>query len=108
LVVDEICLESLDQPCGAVAKFVQRAFQSDLSAEEIKELGGPREADSEWEDGVTENEFENVGWMYMETTDYVAFQHRLVSPENWEDEYVRPPQLRRSDPFERAPGSWRR
>lgn len=110
LVVDEICLESLDQQCGAVVKLVQRVegdADDGYSKEEIEEIG-PRKEYSEWEGGITEGEFENVGWMYIETSDYVAFQDRLVDAGNWEDEYLRPPRLRFLDGFESAPGSWRR
>ncbi|KAM3433148.1 hypothetical protein NHJ13734_006585 [Beauveria thailandica] len=109
LVVDDICLESLDQACGPVVKLVQAAghegLDYSLSAEEIQERG-PKEEDSEWEGGLTEDEFENVGWMYIETSDYAVFQEYLAEPENWEDEYLRPPKLRSLDGFEDAPGSW--
>ncbi|KAM3448369.1 hypothetical protein MY3296_007853 [Beauveria thailandica] len=109
LVVDDICLESLDQACGPVVKLVQAAghegLDYSLSAEEIQERG-PKEEDSEWEGGLTENEFENVGWMYIETSDYAVFQEYLAEPENWEDVYLRPPKLRSLDGFEDVPGSW--
>lgn len=108
LVVDDICLESLDQACGAVVKLVQAAGHEgpdhSLSAEEM----GPKEEGSEWEGGFTEDEFENVGWMYMETSDYAVFQEYLAEPSNWEDEYLRPPKLRGLDGFKDVPGSWRK
>ncbi|KAK2611935.1 hypothetical protein QQS21_002041 [Conoideocrella luteorostrata] len=111
LVIDDICLESLDQDCGAVVKLVQGDYRGDAdggySADEIEELG-PRKEDSEWEGGITESEFENVGWMYMETTEYPGFQDQLADPGDWEDQYLRPPQMRLQDGFENAPGSWRR
>lgn len=109
LVVDDVCLESMDQPCGPVVKLVQKAGfgEDNYTAEEIEELG-PKQEDSVWEGGVTESEYENVGWMYIEVSDYVAFQERLCDPGNWEDQYLRPPQLRLQDGFEDAPGSWRR
>lgn len=111
LVVDEICLESLDQECGAVVKVVQRAGHASegdsYSAEEIQEMG-PRQEDSDWEGGVTESEFENVGWMYMETPDYAAVNERLADPGDWEDHYLRLPQLRSLVGFKDTPGSWRR
>ncbi|EFY94084.1 hypothetical protein X797_012184 [Metarhizium robertsii] len=115
LVVDDICLESVHQKCGPVVKLVQRAGHEDADADddsylaqEIEELGGPRLADSDWEGGISENEFENVGWMYMETSDYVDLQESLVQASNWEDHYLRPPQMRWLDGFEDTPGSWRR
>ncbi|OAA59259.1 hypothetical protein ISF_06194 [Cordyceps fumosorosea ARSEF 2679] len=111
LVVDDICLESLDQACGPVVKLVQAPGHEgqdySLSVEEIQEMG-PKEEDSEWEGGLTESEYENVGWMYMETSDYAVFQEYLAEPSNWEDEYLRPPKLRSQDGFEDAPGSWRK
>lgn len=108
LVVDDICLESLDQACGAVVKLVQAAgHRGSLSAEEIQEMC-PKEEGSEWEGGLTEDEYENVGWMYIETSDYAVFQEYLAEPSNWEDEYLRPPKLRSLDGFEDVPGSWRK
>ncbi|KAK3186064.1 hypothetical protein K4F52_005288 [Lecanicillium sp. MT-2017a] len=111
LVVDDICLESLDQACGAVVKLVQATGHEDpdqrLSAEEIQKMG-PKDEHSEWEGGLTEGEYENVGWMYIETSDYAVFQEYLAEPSNWEDEYLRPPKLRSLDGFEDTPGSWRK
>ncbi|UNI19586.1 hypothetical protein JDV02_005766 [Purpureocillium takamizusanense] len=113
LVVDDICLESMDQACGAVVKAVQRTWSAErdeggrYSVEEIQELG-PIQDDSVWEGGLTESSLENVGWMYMETTDYVSSLESLSQPGNWEDEYLRPPQLRWQEDFDDAPGSWRR
>ncbi|KAK5996639.1 hypothetical protein PT974_01976 [Cladobotryum mycophilum] len=97
LVVDEVCLESMDQECGPVVKIVQRTgFGGEgYSAEEIEELG-PIQEDS------------NVGWMYMEVDNYVSLLETLSQPGNWEDGYLRPPQLRLQGGFEDAPGSWRR
>ncbi|OAR02947.1 hypothetical protein LLEC1_06676 [Akanthomyces lecanii] len=111
LVVDDICLESLDQACGAVVKLVQAAghegLDHSLSAEEIQEMG-PKEEGSEWEGGLTEDEYKNVGWMYIETSDYAVFQEYLAEPSNWEDKYLRPPKLRSLDGFKDVPGSWRK
>ncbi|KAK2590533.1 hypothetical protein QQS21_011783 [Conoideocrella luteorostrata] len=114
LVVDDICLESLDQACGGVVKFVQVGHGDEdvesLSADEIEEMG-PKEEDSNWEGGVTESEFENVGWMYMQTGNYVVFQEYLADPDNWEDQYLRPPRYWHGDVedwFVGAPGSWRK
>lgn len=112
IVVDDICLESISQDCGAVIKLVQGAgpdeFEPSLSTIEIEEMGGPLQDDSLWEGGLTENEFENVGWMYYDPVEYVILQDRLAMASNWEDEYLRPPLLRDQDGFEDAPGSWRR
>lgn len=112
LIVDEICLESLDQDVGPAVRLVQRAGrvsgEPPLSEEDIEEMGGPRDEDSEWEGGMTEDEFENFGWMYMQTSDYAVFQESLSNPSDWEDQYVRSPMMGWLDGFEDTPGSWRK
>ncbi len=88
LVIHDICLESLDQACGAVVELVQAAghggLDHGLPAEEIQEMS-PKEEEEEWEGGLTEDEYENVGWMYMETSDYAVFQEYLGERSNGED-----------------------
>lgn len=111
LVVDDVCLETMDEDYGPVVKIVQGGLSGPrwepYSAEEIEEEG-PIQEDSMWEGGVTECEFENVGWMYMEVCDYVVVQERLSDAWNWEDQYLRPPQLRIEDGHGYALVPWRR
>lgn len=92
-----------------MVKIVQRAVSGEegYSTDEMEELG-PIQEDSVWEGGATESDLENVGWMYMEVDDYVSLLESLSQPGDWEDEYLRPPQMRWRDDFEDAPGSWRR
>ncbi len=115
LVIDEICLESLDQRCGPVMKLVARpsdnySYIDGATEEEIEEMGGLRLENSRWDGGETEWEDENVGWMYISDCEYVSYVELLSQiPSNWQDEafYVRPPMLRLCSP-EDEPGSWRK
>ncbi|KAJ3489563.1 hypothetical protein NLG97_g5971 [Lecanicillium saksenae] len=92
---------------GPVAKIINAREMADGVSEDLEEEEGAPE-DSGWERGVTDNEFENVGWMYMVAENYVIMQDRLNDPTNWEDEYVRPPLTRFIEDFDKAPGFWRR
>jgi valyl-tRNA synthetase len=107
LLVDDICLESLEKMSGPVVKLVRK----DLALDE-PELGvgedGDDGDDPGWEGGVTNGEFEDVGWMYMHLSEYVDVQNNLHEPDNWVDDYVRPPLMHWPDDFETAPGFWRR
>jgi hypothetical protein len=67
--------------------------------------------DPDWHDGITEEEEEDVGWMYMSVSDYVdtydqfEWAHMAV----WHDSYLRPPQmLDYLGDKESQPGSWRK
>lgn len=105
LFVDDICLESLvhmDQP---VVKVLYKQWGS-LSPEERN-----YKIDPDWHDGTTEEEEEDVGWMYMSVSDYVdtydqfEWAHMAV----WHASYLRPPQM--LDYFgdeENQPGFWRK
>ncbi|KAH6634679.1 hypothetical protein B0J18DRAFT_416893 [Chaetomium sp. MPI-SDFR-AT-0129] len=106
LVVDDICLESLEHMSDPVVKLVRKDW-----APYEPELGEDEDYGDNpgWEGGVSNNEFEDVGWMYMNLSDYVDIQNSLDDPHDWEDDYVRPPLMRWRDDFEKtAPGFWRR
>ncbi len=111
LLVDDICLESLDKMWSPVVKLVRRSWVP-YGEEELDDLRGEEEEDDEdnpgWEGGVTNNEFEDVGWMYGYVTDYVSLQNRLHDEGNFADDYMRPPLMQFLDGFHDAPGSWRR
>ena len=106
LLIDDICLESLDENLSGlpVAKLVSKhePYVEDMEYEE--------ETSCPWEGGMTDNEFENVGWMYKKVCDYVHIHDQLQQPDDFYDEayYRRPPLLECGDEFERAPGYWRR
>ncbi|KAK1763087.1 hypothetical protein QBC33DRAFT_550320 [Phialemonium atrogriseum] len=104
LLVDNVCLESLAKMPSPVVKLVEKRWVPD-----VQDLGKEEgEGDnSGWEGGVTNNEFEDVGWMYMYVHDYVDIQNYLHG-DNWTDNYVRPPLMRFESKFETAPGFWRR
>jgi hypothetical protein len=84
LLVDDICLRSLNRPDGhgAVVKVVNLRFQR-----------GRFETIAEgWEDGETDDLHEDVGWMYAKVHSYEALYDILSDPSNWDDEvwYWRP------------------
>ncbi|KAJ5987118.1 hypothetical protein N7451_011483 [Penicillium sp. IBT 35674x] len=106
LFVDDVCLESLvhmDQP---VVKILYKQW-GNLTLEERKyEI----DIDPDWHDGVTEEEEEDVGWMYMSVVDYVDMYDKFEWAHTgvWHDTYLRPPQM--MDYYndrERQPGFWR-
>lgn len=104
LFVDDICLESLvhmDQP---VVKILYKQW-GNLSPESRNNKINP-----DWHDGVTEEEEEDVGWMYMPVIDYVDMYDRFEWAHTgvWHDTYLRPPQM--MDYYgdrESLPGFWR-
>lgn len=106
LLVDEVCLESLDRIASPVVKLVKKGFIDE------EEGGGGRSgvvASSGWEDGVTDSEEEDVGWMYLPMADYVDCCNQLHDPGFWHDGYyVRPPLTFLNRDFACAPGLWRR
>lgn len=106
LLVDEVCLESLDRMASPVVKLVEKDFTDE------EERGGGRSgvvASSGWEDGLTDSEEEDVGWMYLPVADYVDCCNQLHDPEFWHDGYyVRPPLTFLNRDFASAPGFWRR
>lgn len=106
LLVDEVCLESLDRIASPVVKLVKKDFYDE------EEGGGGRSrvvASSSWEGGVTDCEEEDVGWMYLPVADYVDCCDQLHDPEFWYNGfYVRPPLTFLNRDFASAPGFWRR
>ncbi|KAG8165483.1 hypothetical protein KVR01_004035 [Diaporthe batatas] len=102
LVVDDVCLESLDEMSLPVVKILW------------KQWGplGPDERDYQvpegWEDGQTDEEEEDVGWMYLSICEHVEMYEKLVEPEYWSDAYVRPPRMVDVEDEDELPGSWRK
>ena len=106
LLVDDICLESLEKMCNPVVKLVTKywtAGEQDLECEEEDEGENPG-----YEGGVSNREFEDVGWMYKNVYEYVDIQNDFHDPWNWADDYIRPPLMGWESEFQSAPGFWRR
>ncbi|KAJ5800479.1 uncharacterized protein N7518_002547 [Penicillium psychrosexuale] len=104
LFVDDICLESLDYMDFPVVKIMYKQW-GDLSPEERN-----YKIDPEWHDGTTDEEEEDVGWMYMSVADYVSTYDRFAWTHEalWHDEYLRPPQMIEYFSDETMqPGFWR-
>ncbi|KAF2727647.1 hypothetical protein EJ04DRAFT_450939 [Polyplosphaeria fusca] len=80
LFVDEDCLRSLD----TFTKIVKIVTTNWHEARVATVAEG-------WEDGETDEDHEEVGWMYMDATDYVDMYDRLDSAFNWDGFYQRPP-----------------
>lgn len=105
LLVDNICLESLEKMRNPVVKLVTKCWtagEQDLECEEEDEGENPG-----YEGGVSNREFEDVGSMYKNVYEYVDIQNDFHDPWNWADDYIRPPLMGWKSEFERAPGFWR-
>ncbi|KAL4873058.1 hypothetical protein BDV12DRAFT_182681 [Aspergillus spectabilis] len=101
LFVDEICLESLDYMSMPVVKVLCR-FSGVRGENEREYTVYPG-----YEDGETEEEEEDVGWMYRAVVNYCGIYVRLMEATDWYEEYVRPPGLIFCDEDE-FPGFWRK
>ena len=87
----------MDEP---VFKLVKRNWAPDSEVEEDEKF--------DWEGGGTNSDHEDVGWMYVDASDYVDVQDQLQGEDFWPELYVRPPLMRWEEDFNRAPGFWRR
>ncbi|KFZ11689.1 hypothetical protein V502_07453 [Pseudogymnoascus sp. VKM F-4520 (FW-2644)] len=104
LVVDEICLESVEHPegLGPVVKLVCRDWECLWSPEE--KLQGVQPP---FHDGITEYYDEDVGWMYMPLLFYMD-KYDNFHDWCWDDMYVRPPFIDGSEDETDMVGRWRR
>ena len=104
LVVDEICLESLDYPLpgkSPVVKLVCRDWEMYLTPEQmLKDTPWPYHAD------ITEYDEEDVGWMYMSLDNYMDYYTDLQASD-WDDVYRRPPYIDGSEDETNMIGDWR-
>ncbi|KAF2748787.1 hypothetical protein M011DRAFT_466559 [Sporormia fimetaria CBS 119925] len=86
LFVDHQCLRSLDrEECPGylrtdppVVKMV-RSWYDEGRCEEIAEG---------WEDGETDDPFQDVGWMYIFADSHVGWYDLLVSPQEWDENAI--------------------
>jgi hypothetical protein len=104
LVVDEICLESVEHPegLGPVVKLVCRDWQCPWSPE-----GKLQGVHSPFHDGITEYDDEDVGWMYMPLLFYMD-KYEKFHDGWWGDMYVRPPFIDGTEDETNMVGHWRR
>ncbi|RHZ60756.1 hypothetical protein CDV55_101619 [Aspergillus turcosus] len=100
LFVDDICMESLDEMKLPVVKLLWGQW-GPLEPHERNYAVHP-----EYEDGETDEDDEDVGWMYMSVIDYMGHYIRLNEYDWWYDLYARPPYM--IDEYEKRPGSWRK
>jgi valyl-tRNA synthetase len=98
-MVDDICLESLDHMHWPVVKVVRKNWWSDYPE------NTPIRPD--WEDGVTDDEEEYVGWMYAHVLEYVSTYGPLCEPDTWHDIYIRPPEINSQTDRRELPRFWR-
>lgn len=107
-LVDDVCLESLQKMASPVVKLINSHWTPDSEQDEPEEYEDEEDEKLDWEGGETNCDLEDVGWMYVNTYDYIDIQEYLWEDENWEDIYVRPPLMRWENDFNEAPGFWRR
>ncbi|KAL4905038.1 hypothetical protein BDW74DRAFT_18503 [Aspergillus multicolor] len=119
LFIDEICLESLDEmPSRPVVKLLMRNWNKPADPTEIH---GPYKDpidkicdNHEYEDGLSNDPAEDVGWMYIQVWNYVEYFNRLVHeyPYSWDVWYRRPPRLEDYGGLDTTrvvfPGAWRK
>ncbi|KAL2821496.1 hypothetical protein BJX63DRAFT_378343 [Aspergillus granulosus] len=98
LFIDDICLESLDEMESPVVKLLCRFLG-------YREPGDREyQVHPEFEDGETEVDEEDVGWMYMSIVDYCSHYRDLVDTNDWYGMYLRPPYMMLMDELE-LPGT---
>ncbi|KAI8949279.1 putative muramidase [Xylaria longipes] len=102
VLIDDLCLESLDYPNmnSPVVKLVWRRW-------------GPLDQDERqapiypgFHDGQTEYYEEDVGWMYMPVRYYLD-RYDALGYWDWDDVYVRPPYIEGDETEDEIPGHWR-
>ncbi|EEQ30658.1 conserved hypothetical protein [Microsporum canis CBS 113480] len=95
------CLESVDHMDLPVVKLLAKHFGARDPAERDYIIH------PDYEDGETDNEEEDVGWMYLEVYNYVEMYGLLEETDWWYDQYQRPPLLPYDSPTHQNPGYWR-
>ncbi|KAM5492268.1 hypothetical protein MaudMau93_001572 [Microsporum audouinii] len=87
LFVDDICLESVDHMDLPAVKLLAKHFGARDPAERDYIIH------PDYEDGETDNEEEDVWWMYLEVYNYVEMYDLLEETDWWYKQYQRPPLL---------------
>jgi hypothetical protein len=90
IFVDQDCLRSLEG--GSEEPELKDPALKLLSADwDREEAGVPTEEfTTDWDGGETDDDHEDVGWMYFDMTDYAAKYTQLTSAFGWEEYYERP------------------
>ncbi|KAI0406598.1 putative muramidase [Xylaria palmicola] len=103
LLVDDLCLESLDYPSlnSPIVKLVARHWGP------LDEVERQAPIHPDFHDGQTEYAEEDVGWMYMPVR-YCLDRYDALIRSDWEDVYMRPPYIEGNETEDEFPGHWRR
>ncbi|KAF2703705.1 hypothetical protein K504DRAFT_463429 [Pleomassaria siparia CBS 279.74] len=83
LFVDDACLRSLDESIRFGASVI-KILTTDWPEDRVAAVA------EGWEDGETDEEWEDVGWMYISVYEYVDVYNRLDDAFRWHDFYERP------------------
>jgi hypothetical protein len=90
IFVDQDCLRSLDRGLED-PDFNDPALKILTTDWELEEVEVPMEDFTrDWDGGETDDGAEEVGWMYVDMTEYVAVYDRLTSGFSWQEYYQRP------------------
>lgn len=107
LMVDEICLESLDHDQENMNWPVVKVINCDWGPLSLEER--QYEIHPDYHDGETDDWEEEVGWMYLPVHQYVEWYDLLSeSWQDWWEFYVRPPYIDRTETSDELVGSWRK
>ncbi|EGE01158.1 hypothetical protein TEQG_00210 [Trichophyton equinum CBS 127.97] len=102
LFVDDLCLESVEHMETPVVKLLGKHFGA----------RDPEDRDytihPDYEDGETDMEEEDVGWMYLKVDGYAEMYNALEEDEWWYELYRRPPLLSYFTLAPQNPGFWRK
>ncbi|KAI0863674.1 hypothetical protein F4860DRAFT_467478 [Xylaria cubensis] len=103
ILIDDLCLESLDYPSmnSPVVKLIWRRW-GPLDQNERQAPIYPG-----FHDGETEYYEEDVGWMYM-PVQYYLDRYDDLGHSDWDNVYVRPPFIEGDETEDEFPGHWRR
>jgi hypothetical protein len=89
IFIDQECLRSLEG--GPKDLENKDPALKILTIDFPEEAGVPTEEFTrDWEGGETNDDHENVGWMYIDMTDYVGKYTDFTSGLGWEEHYERP------------------
>jgi hypothetical protein len=91
IFVDEDCLRSLKpEEDPEWQDPALKILTTDFTAEEEEEGAPTEEFTRDWDGGETDDDWEDVGWMYIDTMDYAGVYVTLNAAAGWEEMYERP------------------
>jgi hypothetical protein len=89
LFVDEDCVRSLN--ASMISPYPDPALKILTTDWELDRAESATEVfTTDWDGGETDNDCEDVGWMYMDMSGYVPLYAGLVTPFNWYEYHQRP------------------